>query len=218
MQCCSPGHCFQGSAQFFHTSMLHITKVVIKSESTSQRPCTGYRGCACVVAFLYPAFKTELIHQASEAPCPTPHLPAVTGAILLVALQIRISHYKWWLNNHPSKQINLHFSPRHTTTHLPRCIFKYQSGLPFMTPPTACHSHILSSAKLERASDHGTFMTFESSAVHFYLCAKFESGSVTPTDLCPSKNPCTAAHSTYITPSTIFGRRQQLGINTSGST
>lgn len=127
--------------------------------------------------FLYPTFKTELIKQASETARPTPHLPAVTGAILLVALQIHISRYKWWSSNHPSKQINLHSSPRHTTTRLPGCIFKYQSSLSFMTPPKTCHSHILSSAKLERPSDHGAFMTSEYSPVNFYLHVDFESGS-----------------------------------------
>lgn len=132
---------------------------------------------ACLLVFLYPTFKTELVKQTWEAACPTPHLPAVTGAILLVALQIHISHYKWWSSNHPSKQINLHSSPRHTTTRLPGCIFKYQSSLSFKTPPKTCHSHILSSAKLERPSDHGTFTTFEYSPVSFYLPVKFESGS-----------------------------------------
>lgn len=46
-----------------------------------------------------------------------------------------------------------------------------------MTPPKTCHSHILSSAKLERPSDHGTFMTSEYSPVNFYLHVNFESGS-----------------------------------------
>lgn len=46
-----------------------------------------------------------------------------------------------------------------------------------MTPPKTCHSHILSSAKLERPSDHGAFMTSEYSPVSFYLHVNFESGS-----------------------------------------
>lgn len=107
--------------------------------------------------FLYPVFKTELVKYTLKTAHPTPHLPAVSGAVLLAALQIHISRYKWWVER-SSKQANLHSSPTHTTTRLPGYIFKYQSSLSFKTPPKTCHSHICSSVKLERPSDRGMFM------------------------------------------------------------
>lgn len=127
-----------------------------------------------MVVFLHPTFKPELIKYALQTARPTPHLPSVTGAILLVTLQIHISRYKWWSSNHPSKQINLHSSPRHTTTCLPGCIFKYQNSLSFKTPPKTCRSHVLSSAKLERPTGHDAFVTFEYSPLDLCLHVTFE--------------------------------------------
>lgn len=64
--------------------------------------------------FLYPIFKTELVKYTLEAARPTPHLLPATGAILLAALQIHISRYKWWVEQ-SSKQANKHafFSNTH---------------------------------------------------------------------------------------------------------
>lgn len=59
--------------------------------------------------FLYPVFKTELVKYTLKTAHPTPHLPAVSGAVLLVALQIHISRYKWWVERSSKQASKLAF-------------------------------------------------------------------------------------------------------------
>lgn len=127
-----------------------------------QRMCTHSR---------VPAFSlwNRIIKQALGRACPTSHLPAVTGATLLVALQIHISHCKWWSSSHPSKQINLH-SPRCTAC-LHGWIFMCSISISFKTLKGCC-SQILSSAKLETPSDHGAFMAYECSPLKVHVQVK----------------------------------------------